>query len=209
MSSSLILLSDLDGEGPITARSQAHLQPCFWISKVESKGEDHLGYYLEETEGKMFDLYFIRSKSVSKLALKIHSESRQLPQIILLHLTSWLIIRMHHFFFVMMTNSMSAIWKEGHLLFRANCKVHTCFRFFVLLCVGKEHIETICVGKEHIETIWGPLVNDKCCGTRKKLHKVSAQLLAGCALCRKIINTSSPDDCNVSRYFCRVAVFVL
>ena len=98
--------------------------------------QDHLGYYLEETEGKMFDLYFIRRKSASKSALKIHSESQQLPQIILLHLNSWLIIRMHHFFFVMMTNSMSAIWKEGHLLFRANCKVRTCFRFFVLLCVG-------------------------------------------------------------------------
>lgn len=78
---------------------------------------------------------------------------------------------MHHFFFVMMTNSMSAIWKEGHLLFRANCKVRTGFRFLVLLCVGKEHIETI----------WRPLANDKCCGTRKKLHKVSAQLHADCA----------------------------
>ena len=118
----------------------------------------------------MLDLYFIRSKSASKSALKIHSEPQQLPQIILLHLTSWLIIRMHHFFFVMMTNSMSAIWKEGHLLFRANCKVRTCFRFFVLLCVGKEHIETI----------WRPLANDKWCRTRKKLHKVSTPLHASC-----------------------------
>ena len=70
VSSSLILLSDLDGEGPISAGSQAHLQPCFRISKVESEGEsgpswilfrrnifnlisqDHLGYYLGETERK-------------------------------------------------------------------------------------------------------------------------------------------------------------
>ena len=157
----------------------------------------------------MLDLYFIRSKSVSKSALKIYPEPQQLPQIILLHLISWLIIRMHHFFFVMMTNSMSAIWKEGHLLFRANCKVHTCFKFLVLLCAGKEHIETICVGKEHIETIWRPLTNDKCCGTRKKLHKVSTQLHAGCALSRQIINTSFLDDCNVSRDFWIVEVCVL
>ena len=145
----------------------------------------------------MLDLYFIRSKSVSKLALKIHSESRQLPQIILLHLISWLIIRMHHFFFVMMTNSMSAIWKEGHLLFRANCKVRTGFRFLVLLCVGKEHIETI----------WGPLANDECCGTRKKLHKVSAQLHVGCP--DRLLTQVLQKIVFVSRYFFRVAVFVL
>ena len=59
LNSLLLLPSDLDGEGPITAGSQAHLQPCLWIGKVESKGEDHhLGYYYEKTEEKMFDLYF-------------------------------------------------------------------------------------------------------------------------------------------------------
>ena len=62
VSSSLILLSDLDGEGPISAGSQAHLQPCFWISKVESKGEDHLGYYLEETEGDDIGFVFYKKQ---------------------------------------------------------------------------------------------------------------------------------------------------
>ena len=46
VSSSLILRSDLDGEGPISAGSQAHLQPCFWISKVESKGESRPSWIL-------------------------------------------------------------------------------------------------------------------------------------------------------------------
>ena len=53
VSSSLILLSDLDGEGPISAGSQADIQPCFWISKVESKGESRPSWILfRRNEGK-------------------------------------------------------------------------------------------------------------------------------------------------------------
>ena len=49
--SSLILSSDLDGEGPISAGSQAHLQPCFRISKVESKGESRPSWILFRWKG--------------------------------------------------------------------------------------------------------------------------------------------------------------